>query len=250
MSRVIWITGASKGIGWALARHAAAEGWTVAASARGEDGLKELADGASGPGEILPYPLDVMDLDAVKACVAKIEDELGAIDTAVLNAGTHADMAADAFDAKAAATVINLNMVGTTNCLEPLIKTFLPRGAGRIALVASVAGYRGLPRAAAYCGSKAGVIAMAESLAAEIGHRGVTVQVICPGFVRTPLTDKNEFPMPFIMEPEEAAKRIWRGLRGNNFEIAFPKRFVFQLKTLASLPPKLYFAAVRKATGI
>lgn len=250
MSGVIWITGASKGIGWSLARHAAANGWTVAASARGEDGLKDLAEGASGPGKIVPYPLDVMDLKAVKARVKEIEDDLGPIDTAVLNAGTHADMPAAEFDAEAAATVINLNMVGTTNCLEPLIKTFLPRGQGRIALTASVAGYRGLPRAAAYCGSKAGVIAMAESLAAEIGHRGVTVQVICPGFVRTPLTDKNEFPMPFLMEPEDAAARIWRGLQGTDFEIAFPKRFVFQLKALAGLPPKLYFAAIRKATGL
>jgi len=116
--------------------------------------------------------------------------------------------------------------------------------------VASVAGYRGLPRAAAYCASKAGCIAFAESLAAEVGHRGVKVQVINPGFVRTPLTDKNPFPMPYLLEPDDAAARIWRGLDGSAFEIAFPKRFVSQLKLLRNLPYPLYFSAIRKATGI
>lgn len=246
---LIWITGASMGIGAYLARRAAAAGWTVAVSARSQDKLEALAAEPEAHGLIHAYPLDVLDGQANATVLERIENDLGPVDIAVLNAGTHADMPADQFDAAAAGKVFDLNLKGLANGLEPLLKSFLERGRGRIALTASVAGYRGLPRAAAYCASKAGTIALAESLAAEIGHKGVTVQVICPGFVRTPLTDKNEFPMPFLMEPEDAAERIWKGLHGNGFEIAFPRRFVWQLKLLKLLPAKLYFALVRKATG-
>lgn len=246
---VIWITGASMGIGAYLARRAAAAGWTVAVSARSEDKLEALAAEPIAQGRIHPYRLDVLDQAANSDVVDRIEADLGRIDIAVLNAGTHADMPAAEFDAEAAGRVFDLNLKGLANGLEPLLKRFLERGRGHIALTASVAGYRGLPRAAAYCASKAGTIALAESLAAEIGHKGVKVQVICPGFVRTPLTDKNEFPMPFLMEPADAAERIWTGLHGNGFEIAFPRRFVWQLKFLQLLPAKLYFTLVRKATG-
>jgi len=253
---LIWITGASMGIGAHLARHAAEQGWTVAISARSVDKLDALAAEGAGTAtgtavdRIHAYPLDVLDLDATRAVVERIEADLGPITIAVLNAGTHADMPADAFDARAVAQIFDLNLTGTANSLEPLLQRFLPRKSGHVALTASVAGYRGLPRAAAYCASKAGTIALAESLAAEIGHKGVKIQVICPGFVRTPLTDKNPFPMPFLMEPEEAARRIWNGLMGSAFEIAFPRRFVWQLKLLALLPAKLYFALIRKATGL
>lgn len=247
-NKTIWITGASMGIGAALARYAAQQGWTVAASARSADKLEALA--AEMPGKIYAYPLDVMDLKANATVLNAIEAAHGPLDVAVLNAGTHADMPASAFDAAASAKIFDLNLTGVANGVDPLLKKFLPRKAGHIAITSSVAGYRGLPRAAAYCASKAGAIAFAESLAAEIGHKGVKVQVICPGFVRTPLTDKNPFPMPYLMEPEDAAKRIFDGLQSNMFEIAFPRRFVLQLKTLASLPAKVYFAAVRKATGV
>ena len=116
--------------------------------------------------------------------------------------------------------------------------------------MASVAGYRGLPRAAAYCGSKAALIAMAQSLKAELDGDGVTMQVICPGFVRTPLTDQNQFDMPFLMEVEEAVDRVMQGLRSDTFEIAFPKRFAWQLKTMQKLPDAMYFPMIKKATGL
>ncbi|MDF1750578.1 MAG: SDR family NAD(P)-dependent oxidoreductase [Alphaproteobacteria bacterium] len=244
---MIWITGASMGIGAHLARYAADQGWSVAISARSEDTLKEMADQSNG--RMHAYPLDVLDLEATKTVVDAIERDLGPITIAVLNAGTHADMPASAFDATEVAKIYALNMTGMANGLDPLLKKFLPRGAGQIALTASVAGFRGLPRAGAYCASKAGTIAMAESLECEIGPKGVKIQVICPGFVRTPLTDKNDFPMPYLMEPEDAAKRIWNGLMSDRFEISFPRRFVWQLKFLQLLPARWYFALIRKATG-
>ncbi|MDW3205802.1 MAG: SDR family NAD(P)-dependent oxidoreductase [Alphaproteobacteria bacterium] len=244
--RVIWITGASMGIGAAVARRAAREGWIVAISARSRDKLSELE---AEHDAIHAYPLDVLDRDENASVLDRIEKDLGPVDTVVLNAGTHAEMAADEFDSAAAARVFDLNLTGLANGIEPVLKRFLGRGHGRLALTASVAGYRGLPRAAAYCASKAGVIAMAESLAAEIGHRGVRVQVICPGFVRTPLTDKNDFPMPYLMEPDDAAERVIQGLKSDRFEIAFPRRFVWQLKLLRLLPAGLYFRLIRKATG-
>lgn len=242
---LLWITGASMGIGAALARHAAAEGWRVAVSARSADKLEALAGESEG---IFAYPLDVMDREETASVLDAIEAVHGPLDVAVLNAGTHAEMGADDFDAAAAAMVYDLNLTGMTNGVGALLPRFVKRGKGHMALTASVAGYRGLPRAAAYCASKAGTIALAESLAAEIGHKGIKVQVICPGFVRTPLTDRNEFEMPFLMEPEDAAKRIFDGLNGSGFEIAFPRRFAWQLKAMRFLPAKLYFALIRKAT--
>jgi short-subunit dehydrogenase len=244
---LIWIIGASMGIGASLAQHAADQGWTVAISARSKDKLSALAETSNG--KIHAYPLDVMDLDATTKVLDDIERDHGPITIAVLNAGTHADMPASAFDAKEVAKIYALNMTGMANGLDPLLKRFLSRGAGQIALTASVAGFRGLPRAGAYCASKAGTIAMAESLASEIGPKGVKIQVICPGFVRTPLTDKNDFPMPYLMEPEDAAQRIWSGLMSDRFEISFPRRFVWQLKFLQLLPAKWYFALIRRATG-
>mgnify|MGYP000014657223 FL=1 len=244
---LIWITGASMGIGAHLARHAANQVGRVAISARSEDKLTALAD--ENPDHIFAYPLDVLDLAATTAVVEAIEHDHGPITIAVLNAGTHADMPASAFDAQEVAKIYALNMTGMANGLDPLLKRFLPRGAGQIALTASVAGFRGLPRAGAYCASKAGTIALAESLACEIDPKGVKVQVICPGFVRTPLTDKNDFPMPYLMEPEDAASRIWAGLMSDRFEISFPRRFVWQLKFLQLLPAKWYFSLIRKATG-
>lgn len=245
----IWITGASQGIGEALALHAARAGAEVAISARSEEKLEAVA--AKDPaGRIHAFPCDVTDAEAVTGAVAAIEDKLGPIGTAVLNAGTHKETPVDAFHAADVEAIFKLNVFGTAQVLEALMPKMVARKRGHLALVSSVAGYRGLPRAAAYCASKAAVIALAESLKIELDGRGVKMQVVCPGFVRTPLTDRNEFPMPYLMEPEDAARRIWEGLKSDRFEIAFPTRFVMQLKTMKALPPGLYFPMIRKATGI
>ncbi len=248
MAKIIWITGGSSGLGSAFARHAAAQGTTVAVSARRPELLAELA--AMGQGHIHAFPLDVTDEAATEAVVSEIEDRLGPIDIAVLNAGTHQETPVTGFKAADVERLTALNLIGTAKGVEALLPRMTARRSGRLALVASLAGYRGLPRAAGYSASKAAVIAMAESLKPELDAFGVTIQVINPGFVRTPLTDKNDFPMPYLMEPEEAAQRMWRGLQGNRFEISFPRRFVWQMKLLQRLPDPLYFWAVKQITGV
>lgn len=249
MNRVAWITGASSGIGAALARELAGAGWQVAATARNEGALAALAaDAEALPGLIRGFPADVTDAGALVDAVARIEADLGPIALAVLNAGTHRPMAARDFDAEAFAGLVEVNLVGTARALGAVMPAMIRRGAGQIAVVASVAGYRGLPTAVAYGATKAGLINMTEALRFGLHGTGVRIHVVNPGFVRTPLTDRNPFPMPFLIEPEEAARRIRRGLEGSAFEIAFPRRFVAILKLLRLLPHRLYFPLVRWTT--
>ncbi|RKQ73289.1 SDR family NAD(P)-dependent oxidoreductase [Oceanibaculum indicum] len=246
-SRLVWITGASYGLGREVALQLARRGDRVAVSARSADKLKGLA-GEVPEGLILPYELDVTDGKVTAETVARIEAEHGPIDIALLNAGTHEPVSADDFKAEKLRKLVELNLMGTANCLEPLLATFRNRRRGQIAIVASVAGYRGLPTSAAYGATKAGLINMAESLKPECDRLGVKMQIVNPGFVRTPLTDRNPFPMPFLMEPEDAAAALIRGLDGDGFEITFPKRFTYLLKILRCLPYALYFPMIRRAT--
>jgi len=190
MSGLFWITGASSGIGRGLALKVAAQGHPVAVSARNEKALAELAEEARGT--IMPYPLDVTDLAACRAAVDRIVADHGPIAHAVLNAGTHTPTPAADFRAEQVKTLVDVNLMGVVNCLDPLLAHCLEQRAGHLAIVSSVAGYRGLPMAGGYCATKAGLIALSESLHAELGPKGIKVQVVCPGFVRTPLTDKNE----------------------------------------------------------
>ena len=139
------------------------------------------------------------------------------------------------------ARVVGVNLLGTGNCLEPLLKVMVQRRRGRIAIMASVAGYRGLPNAAYYGASKAALINLAEALKLDLDPYGVAVQLIDPGFVETPMTARNPFPMPFLMPVEQAAERIARGLASGRFEITFPRRFTWQLKLLRCLPYSVYF---------
>lgn len=212
----VWITGASQGIGRALALEMARSGWQVFASARSEDSLAALAGEARTlDGAIEAIPLDVTDPQAVSVAIAAIEDRFGPIDLAVLNAGTHEPLDGAAFEASALRRLVELNLMGTAHCLEGLISRFVARGRGRIAVVASVVGYRGLPTASAYGATKAGLINMCEALRVELAPHGIGVSVINPGFVKTPLTDRNSFEMPFLIEAEDAARRIAKGLHGN-----------------------------------
>ena len=242
-----WITGASSGLGHALAKHMAADGWTVAASARSAPSLAELVKTAGNlPGSIKSYPLDVTDAAAVKATAAAIESDLGPIGQAVLNAGTHKPLRATEITAEGFRPLVELNLMGTVHCLEAVLPGMIARRGGRVAVVASLAGYRGLPTSAAYGMTKAGLINMAEALKPELDGYGVRMQVVNPGFVRTPLTDKNPFPMPFLMELEDAAAALYRGLQSERFEIVFPWRFAALLKILRLLPASLAFAVTRR----
>ena len=242
-----WITGASSGIGRALALRLAQAGWRVAASARRAEPLASLADEAVDlPGTIRSVPLDVTDGAAVQTALQGLEQNLGPVALAVLNAGTHKPVRAAGFSADDARDLLDLNLIGTARCLEAVLPSMIARRQGQIALVASVAGYFGLPTSAIYGASKAGLINMAEALKPDLDGLGVQLQLVCPGFVRTPLTDKNDFPMPFLMELEDAAEAFYRGLLSDRFEIVFPRRLAYLMKAVRLLPYPLFFALTRR----
>lgn len=239
--KTAWITGASTGIGREIALELAASGVKVAASARSAEKLASL-----GP-NILAIPLDVTDAAACRAAVAEVESKLGPIDLAVLGAGTYTPVPLDDLDPARFAHMMDTNYMGVVNCVAALAPGMMARGAGHLSWIASVAGYVGLPKAAAYGPTKAALINLAESLAPEMGVKGVSVSVINPGFVETPLTAQNDFPMPFLMKADEAARRTIDGLVAGRFEVAYPRRFVAILKALRLLPYPLFFRLIRRA---
>lgn len=241
--RTAWITGASSGIGRALCIALAREGVRVAASARSTAALAQLA--ADHPG-ITPYPLDVTDRAAVNDTVDIIERDLGPIDLAILNAGIGYMMSAARFDAGKAADVMAVNYLGVASGVEAAVRHMVPRARGHIAIVASVAGYRGLPRAGAYNASKAAAIALAEALQPDLARHGVAVSLINPGFVETAMTARNNFPMPFMIGADDAARRIIRGLERRKFEIVFPWQMMLAMKLMRLLPYPLFFMITRQ----
>ncbi len=243
----VWVTGASSGLGRALALRLAGEGWTVVASARRAPELEALATEArETTGRIHPLPLDVTDREAVVEAQHRIEATWRPVGVAVLNAGSYAQDTALAPDAAAFRRTFDLNVMGVVHGLEAVVPAMVARGRGHVVIVASVAGYQGLPYAAAYSASKAALIALAEAQRAELERAGVLLQLANPGFVRTPLTDKNEFPMPFLMELEDAVTAMRRGMDDTRFEITFPRRLAYLLKLGRMMPYALFLAATRR----
>jgi NAD(P)-dependent dehydrogenase (short-subunit alcohol dehydrogenase family) len=245
MPKTAWLTGASTGIGRAVALRLAAEGWRVAASARNAEALAVLAAEVP-PGAIAPYPLDVTDRDACMACAERIEQELGPLDLAIFNAGAHQPMPATEFSSATLRALLEINVMGTAHGLEAVLPRLIARRSGRVMIVASLAGYRGLPTAAAYGASKATLINMAEALRPELAGLGVVLQVVNPGFVRTPMTAQNRFSMPFLITAEEAAAAIVRGLQSDRFEITFPAPFAWFMKLVRLIPNRIYFHLTRR----
>ncbi len=248
MAGIAWVTGASSGIGEQLVRYLVADGWRVAASARRSEPLQRLAEACTA-GSVVPFPLDVTDRAAVDEAVERIEKTLGPVEMAVFNAGDYQPMAIKEFDPGLFRRLMEVNYFGTINGLAALLPRMRRRGCGQLVLNASLSAYRGLPLAAPYGASKAALLNLAESMCLELEGSGVSVRVINPGFVRTALTDKNRFPMPFLLDADEAARRIHRGLSRGGFEIAFPRRFVVIMKLLRSLPYRWYFPLLRRLTG-
>lgn len=244
---VAWVTGASSGIGRHVALRLARRGWTVAASARNVSELEALA--AEGEGRIHVFALDVTDAAAADAVVRRIEAGLGPIALCLLNAGIYLPVKGDALDRTAFDRSIEVNLKGTLNGLLPVIETMKSRRAGQIAIVSSVAGYGGLPTSAAYGATKAALFNLAASLKFDLDRLGILIQVVSPGFVDTPATQSNPFPMPFLMTVEDAAERLVAGLSRRDYEITFPRRFTYALKLVNLLPYGLYFPAVRRFTG-
>lgn len=241
---VAWLIGASSGIGRALAFRLAQAGWRVAVSARSEGSLQEMQ---SQQATLTPFPLDVTDTASLAKAYSAICSELGTIELCIVNSGGYDPMPLEKFELELFRKLCEVNYMGVVNALDCILPDMLQRGSGRILLTASIAGYRGLPKSAPYSASKAAVINLAESLHLELKAKGVSLRVINPGFVRSPLTDKNEFNMPFLIEPEEAAAAIMKELDGSHFEITFPKPFALIMKTLRILPYWLYFRLTRKA---
>ena len=235
---VAWVTGASAGIGRAVAEELSRRGWTVAISARRAAELEAME--AANP-RFIAAPCDITDAESIEAALAAIEARGRPVALAVLNAGTYVPTEIERFDAAAWRRQVEVNLNGTAQCLAALLARMLARASGQIGIVASVAGYRGLPRAGAYGATKAALINLAESLRLELAPRGILVNLVNPGFVRTPLTDRNDFPMPFLMEVEPAARRLVDGLESGRFETTFPRRFTWMLKLLRILPYALYF---------
>ncbi len=245
----VWIVGASSGIGAALARELAGRGARLAVSARSEDALRTLCAQLLGSGH-RALRLDIADMAALRAAVDTLDSDWGGVDAVVFGAAAYEPMRAFAIDAEAGRRLLRINVEGTFNCIAASVPLLLRAGRGQIVVMASVAGYRGLPQALVYGASKAALINMTETLRLDLADRGIKVQLVNPGFVRTPLTAKNDFPMPAIVEPEQAARCIADGMESDRFEIHFPMRFTLVLKALRLLPYRLYFPLIRRITGL
>ncbi len=240
--KTIWITGASSGIGRALALKFAKNGWNVAASARREDLLKELNNIEKN---IHPYQLDVTDIEKCKLVAKSIIKDLGQIDICVFGTGMHDPKSEKKFNIEKIKKIMEVNYFGTINSINSIYDYFSEKKTGQISIISSVAGYRGLPAAGAYCASKSALISYAESLYFDMKRKNVKVSVISPGFIKTPMTDQNDFPMPLIKSPEYAADNIYNGLlKKNSFEIHFPKAFTYLMKIIQILPNWIYFGSI------
>ena len=246
--RRCWIVGGSTGIGAALAQALAARGASVAVSSRSEEKLRALA--ATLPAaRVEVLPLDIRDAAAVEHAALRLRSRWGGLDVAIVMAGDYVPMRGWQIDLAAARRTIDVNLGGAFHVLAAVVPAFVAEGRGTVVLVSSVAGYRGLPKGLAYGPTKAALINLAEALWLDLAPRGIGVTVVNPGFVRTPLTAQNDFRMPALIEPAEAAAEIVAGLERGDFEVHFPRRFTRWLKLLRLLPYRLYFPAIRRATG-
>ncbi len=242
----VWMVGASTGIGRATASALHAQGARVFLSARNTVALNEFT--AAHPGAVA-LPLDAVDREAVTAAMQVIL-EAGALDAVVYCAGYYRELRATGFDLAEMLRHEQVNYVGALHVLDAVLPHFIARQAGHISLVSSVAGYRGLPKSLAYGPTKAALINLAETLYADLRDSGIGVSLISPGFVETPLTANNEFRMPALITPGQAADEILKGWRKGRFEIHFPRRFTAWMKILQLLPYRLYFMAIRRFTGL
>lgn len=239
-----WVTGAGSGIGRALARRLAETGWTVAVSARTARDLDTLA--AEVPGRITAFLLDVTDAAACAETGRQIEASLGPLDLAVFNAGSYFPTTAEDFSVANFKKTVDVNLMGEVNCMGAVVPSMLARRAGHIVLMGSLTGLVGLPTAASYGATKAALNSIAQAFKPDFERFGITISVINPGFVKTPLTDKNRFPMPFLIGVDAAVDHIMRGIERQRFDISFPWQMSFLVRLLAALPDWAKFAITRR----
>jgi NAD(P)-dependent dehydrogenase (short-subunit alcohol dehydrogenase family) len=240
--KVIWITGASSGIGKALALKFANEGWLVAASARRENLLQDLNKENSN---IHSFPLDVTNIDQCKSVFKNIVEKFNNVEISIFGTGIHDPKSEKEFNLDMIRKIMEVNYFGTMNTINSVYEYYKNKKSGQISIISSVAGYRGLPAAGAYCASKSALISFAESLYFEMRRKNIRVSLVSPGFIKTPMTDQNNFPMPMIKTPEFAAEQIYIGLiKKNGFEVHFPKTFTYLMKIIKILPNWLYFGVI------
>ena len=244
--KTIWITGGSTGIGKALAIKFVNEGWNVAISARRENLLNEI----SGRYEnIHSFPLDVTDKNKCNEVFNDIKNKFNEVDICFFSTGTWNPKKEKDIDVEQIEDVFKVNFFGTVNSIKAVEKYFKDKKSGIITIVSSIAGYRGLPNSTGYGPSKSALNNLTESLYFDFKRFGVRVCLVSPGFIKTPMTDKNDFKMPFLKTPEYAADKIYDGLiNKNSFEIHFPKALTIILKIFSFLPSKLYFGLVGRMT--
>tara|TARA_E500000331_G_scaffold90990_1_gene87002 strand:- start:126 stop:878 length:753 start_codon:yes stop_codon:yes gene_type:complete len=239
----LWITGASSGIGKAVAEKFAKEGWQVAVSAR----RKEILDDMAKNYNISSYPLDVVNKENCKNIFQEIISEFGEIHLCIFCSGTYDPKKEKEINVEQSKFVMDVNYFGVLNCVKAVEKYFKDKKNGHISIVSSIAGYRGLPNSSGYGPSKAALNNFAESIYFDFKKHNVRVSVISPGFIKTPLTDKNDFSMPFLRTVEFAAEKIYSGVtKSNSFEIHFPKQLTLILKFLRILPYKIYLFLIYK----
>ena len=239
----IWITGASSGIGKAVAEKFASEGWMVAASARRQEILNKMAENQN----IFAYPLDVTQKENVTKIFNNIIEDFKNVDICLFCSGTYDPKLEQEINIEQNKFVMETNYFGVLNCIKAVETYFKNKKSGQISIVSSVAAYRGLPNSSGYGPSKAALTNLTESIYFDFKKYNVKISLVSPGFIKTPLTDKNEFPMPFIRSPEFAADKIFQGLTKKNiFEIHFPLGLTLTLKFLRILPYKLYLFLIYK----
>ena len=242
--KVVWITGASSGIGKSLALKFAKEGWSVAISARRENLLSEISESNEN---IKSFPLDVTDKDKCNSVFKNILEKFENIEICVFGTGIHDPKSEKKFNLEKIKKIMEVNFFGTMNTINSIYDYYKEKKGGQISIISSVAGYRGLPAGGAYCASKSALTNFAESLYFDMKRSNVRVSVVSPGFIKTPMTDQNDFPMPMIKSPEFAADKIFKGLtQSNTFEIHFPKQFTSIMKILKIMPNWLYLKLIKK----
>ena len=243
-NKTIWITGASSGIGKALAIKFAQEGWKVAISARRENLLKEISKSQNN---IDYFPLDVTDIEKCKTVFNDVKKKLGDVNISVFCTGIHDPKSEKKLNLEKVRKIMEVNFFGAVNSINAVYDYYKDKKSGQISIVSSVAGYRGLPAAGAYCASKSALSSFAESLYFDFKRDNVRISLVSPGFIKTPMTDQNDFPMPMIKSPEFAAEQMFKGLtKSKSFEIHFPKSFTSIMKVLKVIPNGLYFKIVEK----
>lgn len=230
-----WLVGASEGLGRSLATKLSEAGIELALSARNADRLQALADELPNAASV--HPVDVSDLQAVKDAAAAV----GQIDGVIYAAGVYWPMDAGDWDAEAVEAMCDINFTGAARVLGTCVPAMINRNAGHVVLIGSLSGFRGLPGAIGYGASKAGMMHLAENLRAELHRTDVKVQLVNPGFIKTRLTEKNAFDMPFLLEADEAANNVMAAMRSTRFQSNFPRVFSWLFRGANFLPAWAFY---------